>query len=234
METARAEAIFLPSVALRTAARNCGSRTVSTTGAFSRARCGTRRSMPRLAHCTRPSGPTAMTASCMELSKVSSWCWLVWTATKTFFELASGLVEGVATWPISSTDVAAMRAVRSPLATRSAKLTMRCRRRAVYWAPTPESEHHDDERDHRAEQQRAMHATGSGFDVGEWVGQADGASGDRGGDVEERNANCVTAALIDADVAAEGGLHFFSVCDGFPWTSGFASESARTLAGRDR
>ena len=103
-----------------------------------------------------------------------------------------------------------MRAVRSPLATRSANVTMRCRRRAVYCAPTTAEQHDDDERDARAQQQRAMDAAGSGFDVGERVGETDGASGDGRGDVEKWNADGVAAAFVDADVAVKGGMKFLA------------------------
>ena len=61
----------------RIASRKSGSRTLSISGAFSRGVRGTRRFIPRLAHCTRPSTSTAITASCMLLSRVSSSRWLV-------------------------------------------------------------------------------------------------------------------------------------------------------------
>ena len=61
-----------------------------------------------------------------------------------------------------------------------------------------------------AEQQGAMDAPGSGFDIGERISEADGAAGDGSCDVEERYADGVTAAFIDPDIAAEGGLKFLS------------------------
>ena len=88
--------------------------------------------MPRLAHCTRPSAPTAITASCMLLRSVSSSCWLVCTRAKLSSTRRAVLSSAAATWPISSDEVDAIRAVRSPPATRSAKLTMRSKRQPRY------------------------------------------------------------------------------------------------------
>jgi hypothetical protein len=56
----------------------------------------------RLAHCTRPSSLTAMTASCMLLSRVSSWRWLETTAAKLCSTRRAVLSMAAATRPISS------------------------------------------------------------------------------------------------------------------------------------
>ena len=79
--------LFFSSVADLTVARKSGSRIVSTMGACRRVCCGTRRSMGWLAHCTRPSELTAMTASCMLLSRVSSWRWLELHGREAAFDL---------------------------------------------------------------------------------------------------------------------------------------------------
>ncbi len=47
-----------------------------------------------LAHCTRPSALTAMTASCMLLRRVSSWRWLERDGGETAFDLSGGFVDG--------------------------------------------------------------------------------------------------------------------------------------------
>ena len=45
----------------------------------------------------------------------------------------------------------------------------------------------------------------NGFDIGERIGEADCASGNRGGDVEKWNAESGAAALVLAGLAGEGG-----------------------------
>ncbi len=114
-----------------TARKKSGSRTVSTTGAPSRTPDAVSRVITRLAHCTLPSAETAITASCMLLSKVSSCCWPVRIPRKLCSSWCAVESSAAATWPISSEEFSAMRAVRSPEAMRAAKSTMRRKRRAT-------------------------------------------------------------------------------------------------------
>ena len=76
-----------------TAIRISGSRTDCTSGAPSRTPLGSRRSMRWLAHSTRPSWATAITASCMEFSRVSSVWRLFSSGAKSVLQLARRLVE---------------------------------------------------------------------------------------------------------------------------------------------
>ncbi len=64
-------------------------------------------------------------------------------------------------------------------------------------------QHHDDESDQRSQKERVVDTLRGGFDVGERIGHANRASRDGRGDVQKRNADGVTAALIHTDVAAE-------------------------------
>ncbi len=134
MEVARAVFTSRVFAASLTVARKSGSRMVSTTGCCRRAPCGTRRFTGWLAHCTRPSALTAMTASCMLLSRVSSWRWLERTAAKPCSTWRAVLSMAPATRPISSREGSLMRAWRSPSAMRAATSTMRSRRRALQCA----------------------------------------------------------------------------------------------------
>ena len=131
IDVARAVFTSLFVMAALTVARKSGSRIVSTTGALSRVCCGTRRSMGWFAQRTNPSGLTAITASCMLLSSVSSCRWLERTAAKLTSTCSAVLSIAAATRPISSRGVAFTRARRSPLSMRAATSTMRCSRRAI-------------------------------------------------------------------------------------------------------
>ena len=124
MDAARAVNTFRASLAPRTAVRKSGSRTVSTRGAFLRVCCGTSLSMVWLAHCTRSSALTAMTASCMLLSRVSSWRWLVCNAAKLSSRWRAVLSSEAATCPISSPEVP--RCAQPGLRPRLGRQTARC------------------------------------------------------------------------------------------------------------
>jgi hypothetical protein len=67
----------------------------------------------------------------MLFSKVSSWRRAISTAAKLSSSLRAVLSRAAATCATSSEAGSAMRAVRSPAATRSAKVTMRRSRRAM-------------------------------------------------------------------------------------------------------
>ena len=93
--------------------------------------CGTSLSMLWLAHCTRSSAPTAMTASCMLLSRVSSWRWLVSQRGEAVLQMAGGLVERGGHLADFVAEGSEMRAVKSPPAILSANCARCCKRRAV-------------------------------------------------------------------------------------------------------
>jgi hypothetical protein len=125
--------------AVCTDARISGSRTDCTSGAPSRTPLGSKRSMRWLAHKTRSSWATAITASCMEFNSVSKVCRLFSSALKPSSSLRAVLSSADATCAISSPAPSWIRADRSPAATRSAKSVMRSSRLPIDWVATKAS-----------------------------------------------------------------------------------------------
>ena len=107
-----------------------------------------------------------MTASCMELSRVSSWRWLVCTARKLSSNLRAVLSSAVATLPISSTEVAEMRGSQVSGRDAPGKMHDALQPTGGVVGPDGGQQHHKHERNKRAEQQRAMNALGCRFHVG--------------------------------------------------------------------
>ncbi len=61
----------------------------------------------------------------------------------------------------------------------------------------------EQERQTRSQREPVTYLRGNGFDIGERIGEADSAAGDRNGDIEERNAEGGTAAFVAAGSAGE-------------------------------
>src|SRR3984885_11202156 len=203
MEVAREVVTCLASLASFTAARKSGSRMVSTTGACRRVRCGARRSMRSLAHCTRPSALTAMTASCMLLSRVSSWRWLERTAAKLCSTRRAVLSMAPATRPISSGDVSQDARLKVAFGDTGGDVDD-----ALEAASAPDrghGSHHQGKkkRQRGTELKPAPDPLGNGLDIGKRVRQTHSATGNRNGDIKKRSANGGATALIAADPARE-------------------------------
>ncbi len=151
-----------------------------------------------LAHCTRPSALTAITASCMLLSRVSSWRWLKRTASKLSSTRRGGAIDG-------SGDAADF-VLRSFL---DAGLKIAFRDAggdiddALQAARAPMrgdggDQQREEERHNGCQFQPMVDLLRYGFNIGERVSQAHRSTGDGRGHIKKRNANGGAAALVAA------------------------------------
>ena len=210
METARVEEICLPSVALRTAARNCGIADGLDNGRVQASALRDQAFQAAVGPLDASVGADGDDGVLHGVEQSLELTLAGLNGQEAFFELAGGFVEGrgyLADFVDRSCgDAGGEIAGGDPIgegddALQAAGGILRAHDR---------EQHHDDESDTRSKEQGTMDAPGSGFDVGERIGEADGTSGDGGGDVEERNADGVAAAFVDADVSVEGSLEFLA------------------------
>ena len=90
-----------------------------------------------------------------------------------------------------------------------------------------------EERQSGSEFQPAANLQGHGFDVGERIGQADGAAGDGNGHVKKWNADGRAAALVYTNAARESGGELFALRQVFDRTRGGFGISQHVAGGID-
>ena len=157
------------------------------------------------AQCTRPSALTAMTASCMLFSRVSSWRWLERTAAKLCSICPAVLIDGCG----NASDFVERSVVDAGAKIAAANAGSDIDD-AFQTAGSPGRSHSGNQKSNetgekRSPNQRAAYLRLDRLDVGKRIGEANRAARNRSGDIEKRDTESGAAALVLAGLAGKGG-----------------------------